>query len=87
MKLGMKKCSKSISSQREQFESWMNPIEAISDLIIEARDEIDNDRLAIFSRAKIRAQQIISLPFCIYICVFLYIQFFFFWGDIHYFAC
>jgi len=44
MKLGMKKCSKSTSSQREQFESWMDPVEAISDLIIEARDEIDNDR-------------------------------------------
>ena len=44
MKLAMKKCDKSTSSQQEQFESWMDPIEAISDLIIEAREEIDNDR-------------------------------------------
>ena len=44
MKLGMKKCDKSTSSQQEQFESWMGSIEAISDLIIEAREEIDNDR-------------------------------------------
>ena len=44
MKLGMKKCDKSTSSQQEQFESWMDSIAAISDLIIEAREEIDNDR-------------------------------------------
>ena len=44
MKLGMKKCDKSTSSQQEQFESWMGSIEAISNLIIEAREEIDNDR-------------------------------------------
>ena len=44
MKLGMKKCEKSTSSQQEQFESWMGSIESISDLIIEAREEIDNDR-------------------------------------------
>ena len=42
--LGMKKCDKSTSPQQEQFESWMGSIEAISDLIIEAREEIDNDR-------------------------------------------
>ena len=40
----MKKCDKSTSSQQEQFEIWMDSIEAISDLIIEAREEIDNDR-------------------------------------------
>jgi len=44
VKLGMKKCDKSTSSQQEQFEIWMDSIEAISDLIIEAREEIDNDR-------------------------------------------
>ena len=38
------KCDKSTSSQQEQFESWMGSIEAISNLIIEAREEIDNDR-------------------------------------------
>ncbi len=44
MNLGMKKCDKSTSAQLEQFESWMSSIEAISDLIIESHEEIDNDR-------------------------------------------